>query len=80
MSSIGQSGGADPRLLGREALDVRQLQEEPTTVPARSRPTTCSERTAALLLPQELKPTEKAPAQCKARSEAIRSRVAVGSQ
>ena len=26
MSSIGQSCGADPRLLGRESLDVRHLQ------------------------------------------------------
>ncbi|CAE7464611.1 unnamed protein product [Symbiodinium sp. CCMP2592] len=28
MSSIGQSGGADPRLLGREAFDVRQMHED----------------------------------------------------
>ncbi|CAE7464655.1 unnamed protein product [Symbiodinium sp. CCMP2592] len=31
MSSIGQSGGADPRLLGRESLDeLEALEQEPT--------------------------------------------------
>ncbi|CAE7464603.1 unnamed protein product [Symbiodinium sp. CCMP2592] len=68
MSSIGQSGGTDPRLLGREALDFRQLHEEPATVPARGRP---SETTAAMLLPQELKPTEKAPAEYKACTQLV---------